>query len=503
MRKAFIVASLLLFLVLAVPAGAQWAKAYGSGSEEAPMAVLFNSEGKLVLTGFTKSIFTTYSYGDVVPDETELEYRSWFMEISGDGTAVEKYSLGSQKAGVPPDSRILEWMRSLQPTVDGGYILAGHMETGWSEGSLITDYKCAFLLKLSSDLQIEWQRFLGNDDRDSVETVLSVEPTDDGGYIAVGSTSSFGMGGHDVWVLKLDSAGQVTWQRAFGGEGKDTAHLVRQTPDGGYMVVGYASSFQPEPDSPEGEAAGEVESLPASRIWALRLNPEGSPLWQQLCGRDNDKATSMALSSDGGAWIMGSTEPEPEEGQEPHCDILLFKLSEEGSVVFQRIFGNASNECITHLIQRSEKKFLAVGTQELDGDQDLLLIQFADTGHIDWMQVFGAGDVDGEISQERGAAVAIAERDEIIVVGNTSRLGPQENDLLVLRLNPEGRIPNCDLLRELERYPLKDQGTLPVATMVDFTASEVGDVEITFHPSLSPMGIIRDVCTAKKNLLRR
>jgi hypothetical protein len=269
------------------------------------------------------------------------------------------------------------------------------------------------------------------------------------------------------------------------------------------VVVGYSSSFQPDPESGGGDPAEEPPSLPASRIWVLRLNPDGALLWQQLYGRDDDKATGMALSPDNGIWIVGSTKEEPEEGQEPNCDIFLFKLTDEGNIVFQRLFGNESDECITHLIQRSENKFLAVGTQELEGDRDLLVIQFADTGHIDWMQLFGTGEVDGVISQEQGTAVAVADKDEIIVVGNTSRLGPEENALLVLRLTPDGRIPNCDLLRSLERYPLKDLGIMPEATMVEFTASEIGILEIEFHTNPSPVGLVRDVCTAKKNLLRR
>jgi hypothetical protein len=139
----------------------------------------------------------------------------------------------------------------------------------------------------------------------------------------------------------------------------------------------------------------------------------------------------------------------------------------------------------------------------LDGDRDLLVIQFADTGHIDWVQVFGAAEVDGEISQENGSAVALTDGGEIIVVGNTSRLGPETDDLLVLRLTTDGRIPNCDLMRPLERYSFQDLGTLPLPTNIEFTASEISLVNIEFSATPSSVGVVRDVCVAKKNLLRR
>jgi len=497
MRKAFIVFLLFCTIFGVSHLQAQWAKAYSGLQEENPTAALLIEEGKLLVAGFSilKTAPTYYSL--------ELEHQSWFIQLSEDGNAAERHMLDSEKIGANSKSSMQEWVRSLRPTEDGGYILAGNLETGWSEGGLIKYTKWAFFLKLSAEFQIEWQRFFGNDDPTTAEKALAVEPTDDGGYIAVGSTSSFGMGDRDVWVMKLDSAGQVVWQKAYGGVGREEAHLARQTPDGGFMVVGYATSFQPETDPQDAEMAEEPGLPEASRIWVLRLNPEGALIWQQVCGRDHDLASSMVLTPEGAVWIGGSTEGEPDEGQESHRNIFLFKLSEEGDIAFQRKFVDESDAWLTHLIQRGENKFLAVGTRELEGDKDLLLIQFADTGHIDWMQIFGAGEVDGEISQETGAVVAVTENDEIMVVGNTSRLGPQEGDLLVLRLTPDGRIPNCDLMRQLERYPVKDLGTLPIATLVEFTASEVGIAEIEFNVSSSSTGVVRDVCQAKKNLLRR
>lgn len=484
MRKAFIVSLLSCTIFGVSHLQAQWAKTYSGSLEENPTAVLLIEEGKLLVAGFSRITTAPTFY------TLEIEHKPWFIQISENGSGAERHLLNSQKTGADIKYSTQEWVRSLQPTEDGGYIIAGYLESSWSEGGLIKYYNCAFFLKLSAQLQIEWQRFFGDDDRTTTVRALAVEPTADGGYIAVGSTSSFGMGGSDVLVMKLDSAGQVVWQKAYGGEGKEEAHLVGQTTDGGFVVVGHATSFQPEVPA-------------ASRIWVLRLNPEGALIWQTLCGRDNDRASSMVLTLDEGVVIAGETEEDRGEGQESHRNIFLFKLSEEGSIAFQRMFGHESHEWITHLIRSGENKFLAVGTQELDGDQDLLVIQFADTGHIDWLRVFGAGDVDGEISQENGSAVAVTDGGEIIVVGNTSRLGPQDDDLLVLRLTPDGRIPNCDLMRSLERYPLQDLGTLPIETSVEFTASEIVTVEIEFTATPSSVGMIRDVCQAKKNLLRR
>jgi hypothetical protein len=497
MRKSFIV-SLLFCTIFGVSyLQAQWAKAYSGLQEENPTAALLIEEGKLLVAGFSLIRTNPNSY------TTELEYKPWFMQISDNGSGAERLLFNSEKTGADSKLSIQEWVRSLRPTEDGGYILAGYMESSWPEGELINDYNCAFFLKLSAEFQIEWQRFFGNDDGTTEERALAVEPTDEGGYIAVGSTSSFGMGGRDVLVMKLDSAGQVVWQKAYGGEGREEAHLVQQTPDGGFIVIGYTTSFQSEIDPQEGEPAEEPGPPDAPRIWVLRLNPEGALIWQQLCGRDYDLAYSMVLTPEGEVLLGGSSEGEPVEGQESDRELFLLKLREDGDIAFQRTFVSESDACLTHLIQRGENKFLAVGTLELEGDKDLLLIQFADTGHIDWMRIFGAGEVDGQISQETGAVVAVNEADEVTVVGKTSRLGPQGDDLLVLRLTSDGRVPNCDLMRPLERYPLRDLGTIPVKTTVEFTASEISPVNIEFHATPPSVGMIRDVCQSKKNLLRR
>jgi hypothetical protein len=58
-----------------------------------------------------------------------------------------------------------------------------------------------------------------------------------------GGTYSFGAGNNDVWLLKLNAAGDVTWQKTYGGSGSESAYLVRQTNNGGYIVAGGTNSF--------------------------------------------------------------------------------------------------------------------------------------------------------------------------------------------------------------------------------------------------------------------
>src|SRR4030042_1398173 len=66
----------------------------------------------------------------------------------------------------------------------------------------------------------------------------SFQQTTDGGYIVAGYTYSFGAGGQDIWVLKLDVDGNVQWQKTYVGTDYDLANSIQQTSDGGYIVAG-------------------------------------------------------------------------------------------------------------------------------------------------------------------------------------------------------------------------------------------------------------------------
>ena len=68
----------------------------------------------------------------------------------------------------------------------------------------------------------------------------SIQQTSDGGFVVAGQTSS--PSGGDFLVMKLDSDGNIVWQKAYGGLADDLAHSIRQTIDGGFIVAGRTAS---------------------------------------------------------------------------------------------------------------------------------------------------------------------------------------------------------------------------------------------------------------------
>src|ERR1041384_3081915 len=82
------------------------------------------------------------------------------------------------------------------------------------------------------------------------DNLKSIQQTIDGGYILGGSSTSFisgdktenSNGGNDYWVVKIDSTGHIQWQNTIGGNGEDILNSVQQTSDGGYILGGYSDS---------------------------------------------------------------------------------------------------------------------------------------------------------------------------------------------------------------------------------------------------------------------
>ena len=133
------------------------------------------------------------------------------------------------------DATGLERANSIQQTSDGGYIVTGRTD------SLDSGNYDLWVVKLNSDGTIAWQKAYGGP---IDECAYSVEQTSDGGYIVVGTTGSFFEEPYqDVSVLKLDSNGNFIWQKKYGGADVDVGRSIQQTSDGRYIVAGFTQSY--------------------------------------------------------------------------------------------------------------------------------------------------------------------------------------------------------------------------------------------------------------------
>jgi len=193
----------------------QWQKTYGGQGTDTCSAdpIVQTSDGGYVVTGYTESFGAGNS--DV-----------WVLKLDENGTIEWQKTYGG---------RGYEEAHAMRQTLDGGYVVAGYTDSFGSD-----DDWDVWILKLDARGAVVWQKTFGGPGND---VTWSVHQTTDGGCIAAGSTESFGAGQRDVWLLKLSDDGAVQWQRTYGGQGRDEGESVRQAPHGGYWVGGGTQSF--------------------------------------------------------------------------------------------------------------------------------------------------------------------------------------------------------------------------------------------------------------------
>jgi uncharacterized delta-60 repeat protein len=234
--------------------------------------------------------------------------------------------------------RGVDHARSVEQTSDGGYIVAGDTFYG---GYL------PWVLKLNSTGAVTWQKAYESGVSTS-SFASDVEETSDGGYVVAGYeyiprtwiTRAY------VLVLKLNPTGSVEWQKTYKCSRFDCAYSIQQTVDGGYVVAGYTSSF----------GAGQYDA------WVLKLNSTGGVTWQKTYGgTSDDKTYSIQQTVDGGYVVAGYTNSSVEG---PH-DFWVLKLNSTGGVTWQKTYGRAGDNEAYSVRQTYDGGYIVAGTTDL------------------------------------------------------------------------------------------------------------------------------------------
>jgi hypothetical protein len=116
----------------------------------------------------------------------------------------------------------------VETTLDGGYVVVGSLATSYNFDANIV------LLKTDGFGDTVWTKLFGGDQG---EIGYAVQKTNDGGYVLVGSTNSFGIF-RRIWLLKTNALGDTLWTRTYGGYGDYDGYSVQQSCDGGYVITG-------------------------------------------------------------------------------------------------------------------------------------------------------------------------------------------------------------------------------------------------------------------------
>ncbi len=256
-----------------------------------------------------------------------------------------------------------------------------------------------------------WSRTFGGDNDDYG---YEVEQTSDGGFIIVGSTYSLNAGYYDIYLIKTDNQGAEVWSRKFGDDNQDYGHSVRQTPDGGYIVVGSTNSF----------GAGSYD------VWLIKTDDEGNIVWSRtIGGSERDYGYSVDNTSDGGYIIVGSTE----SFGSGSSDVYLIKRNSGGNAEWSKTFGYAFFEEGAAVRETSDKGYIIVGSMStVFNKKDILLIRTDSQGNEVWSKTFG-GD-----STDLGYSVRQTLDGGYIIAGTTNSFGAVNFDMWLIKTDSLG-----------------------------------------------------------------
>jgi hypothetical protein len=157
------------------------------------------------------------------------------IKIDSTGKSKWGVALEDSVSGYADSILNMPQINSIILTKDSGIAAVGFNPITYSN----PNYEVS-IIKLNSAGNIKWSRIIGGAGDDEA---MSVVEANDGGYVMAGYTNSFGAGGYDVYVVKVDSVGNIVWTRTIGGKGNDYGESIVKCNDGGFAVAGYTDSY--------------------------------------------------------------------------------------------------------------------------------------------------------------------------------------------------------------------------------------------------------------------
>lgn len=249
-----------------------WQKPLGGTGDDIPNSIIQTIDGGFIVAGNSDS-----NDGDITT--THTDFACWVVKLDLNGNIVWQnlYVNGSGS-------------RAIVQTNDTGYLILGNSGANF------------YALKIDSTGSSIWEKYYGGS---GLEQAMSLVKTLDGGFLFVGDADSndgdvFGNhGGQDFWVVKVDSLGNIIWQKCYGGTNGDNAFSAIQTIDGGYSIAGITSSIDGDITNNHG----------MYDYWIIKINNNGILEREKSFGGSNtDWSNSILETIDGGFIVAGETE---------------------------------------------------------------------------------------------------------------------------------------------------------------------------------------------------
>jgi len=301
-----------------------------------------------------------------------------------------------------------DWASALVQTADGGYALAGGTR---SFGAGSSDF---WLVKTDAAGNMMWNKTYGGTSSDYASALVQ---TGDGGYALAGGTGSFGAGNSDFWLVKTDASGTMQWNQTYGGTDTDEASALVQTTDGGYALAGETTSF----------GAGNNDA------WLVRTDASGNMMWNRTYGGTIwDDVSALVQTSDEGYALAGMTYSLGIYSE----DFWLVKTDAAGNALWNRTYGGYGYEWAYDLVQTGDGGYALAGqTWSFGaGSSDFWLVKTDAAGTMQWNQTYGGTEFE--------AAWALVQTSDggYALAGWTWSFGAGNGDCWLVKIDANGNM---------------------------------------------------------------
>lgn len=420
MRYKFIFLSILIHYGIitysqsSIP-GIEWQKSFGGSASETAKSIVQTPNGGYITAGFSKS-----ADGNATMNHGDNDF--WVVKMDASGTLQWQKSLG----GSGDDQA-----NSICTTSDGGYVIAGYTTSTDGDVTMNKGYADYWIVKLNALGNILWQKTYGGQFQD---IATSVKQTTDGGYIVAGYSSSnngdvTGNNGaytNDYWVVKLDSSGNLQWQKSIGGSSDERAFEIQQTSDGSYVIAGETNSSN----------SGDISSIALGLrdFWIVKIGSTGNIIWEKRFGGSvEDIAYSIAQTSDGGYIVSGSTNSTNgnitfNSGQ---GDCWILKLDASGNLQWQKTLGTTTYDQAYSVKQTPDGNYVAAGylssntgiaESEPLASTQYWVVKLDTLGNLLWHKSYGGNGNEAAYS-------IISTTDEGLALAGYSNTNPNNGDV--------------------------------------------------------------------------
>ncbi|MBU0487920.1 MAG: T9SS type A sorting domain-containing protein [Bacteroidetes bacterium] len=288
---------------------ALWIKSYGTTLNESAYGLIETRNKDFVFAGFTNGAGAG-------------GYDFYIVRVDSLGDTLWTRTIGGAD---------WDFAYSLAETPDSGIVVAGE---SYSFSSGNSDM---FVVKLSASGDSLWSKHYGGS---GYECAYSIVADLDSNLLLAGSTTSFGAGNEDVYLVKLKPDGDSLWTKTYGGEADDLANSCITYSGGGYAIAGITGSF-----------GGGMNDY-----WLLRTNESGDTLFTKTYGSyDNEEAYTVCETFEGGFVIAGST------NGPGYFDIYFFKSWSDGNWYYATSHGGIKEENAYCVKPTTDGGYIVVG----------------------------------------------------------------------------------------------------------------------------------------------